>query len=62
MVPGLDDSEGNHDRASKGPGGSTNEEGLACIWFAMEDGIAHPVHRREVEANSRHSPGNRTNI
>ena len=44
MLPCLDNSKGNHDRASKGPGGSTNQKRLACIWFALEDGITHPVH------------------
>ena len=62
LDPGLDDSEGNHDGASEGPGGSTNQKGLACIGFALEDGIAHPVHWWEVEANPRHSPGNRYHL
>ena len=44
VEPGLDHGEGDHDRSSKSPGSSPNEQGLASVWLPVEDGVAHPVH------------------
>ena len=59
VEPGLDHGEGDHDRSSKSPGSSSDEQGLASVGFSVEDVVAHPVHGGEVEADPRYGPARR---